>query len=642
MLPILPSVVSFTMSFFLVALAAKQIGKFFSQYGLPYITGYLLAGALAGPFILGMLPQEASGELRYIDDISLAVIAFIAGSELYLKELRERLRSILLNAAGIAIVAFIMLSVAMFFLQSFISFTATYPPLTKIAVAILGSTILLALSPASTIAVIQEVHAKGPFSKMILSITVVMDVVIIVLFAISVAFASAMLDSNPVNATFVLLLLVDIAVALIAGYWVGKGIALVLSTPLHATLKMLVLLVSGFLIFEASFWVPEWTYDTWNFKLKIEPLLIAMFAGFTVTNFTRYRQAFEDLLHDISPYVYVAFFALTGVALKLDVLFSTIGIAMILFMVRMLAIIIGTYAGGTFAKEDVKFKRWAGLGLVTQAGIALGLARETAVEFPDTLGGEFATLIIAVVVLNEIFGPLFLKFALRQVGEALLPSGDGGGRSLLILGVEPSSIALARELTQRGWHVTLADTSQEQVTRLQTEEFNEHYIEQIDEANFRSLLNGGIDGLVAMLDDDLDNLKACQLAYEKFAVRNLVVRLREVTLRDAFEPFGARVLDPASAMVNLLLQYVRAPEAVELLLQKDPEHEVVQVRVADKAVDGLALRDLRLPNDVLILEIIRDGQVIVPHGFSTLRLRDEVTLVGSPANLVEVTLKLSY
>lgn len=122
-MPAIPDIVLFSASFFLVALAAKQIGKFFSSYGLPYITGYLLAGALAGPFVLGMLPKEASGELRYIDDISLAVIAFIAGSELYLKELKSKMQTILTNAAGIVVFAFLMLGTALFFAQTFIPFT---------------------------------------------------------------------------------------------------------------------------------------------------------------------------------------------------------------------------------------------------------------------------------------------------------------------------------------------------------------------------------------------------------------------------------------------------------------------------------------------------------------------------------------
>ncbi len=640
-MPEVPSIVIFSVSFLLIALAAKQIGKFFSSYGLPYITGYLLAGALAGPFILGMLPKEASEQLRYIDDISLAVIAFIAGSELYLKELRSKMGTILTNAAGIVVAAFSMIGVALFFAQSFIPFTADYPFMTKLAVSLLGATILLALSPASTIAVIQEVKAKGPFSKTVLSITVVMDVVIIVLFAVSVAFATAMIDGDPVTVSFLLILVLDIIIALVAGFLLGKFIGIVLSTSLQKWMKAIVLLLLGFLIFEAGYYVPEIAYEIVGFKIKIEPLLIAMVAGFTVTNFTRFRQPFEDLLHDISPYVYVAFFALTGVALKLDILIATIGIASILFLTRMVAIVIGTYVGGTIAGEPDSFRKWAGLGLVTQAGIALGLARETAVAFPDTLGGDFSTMIIAVVVLNEVFGPLFLKYALRKVGEARVPDSERN-RQLVILGVEPQSIALARQMNLDGWNVILADTSKEHIEQLRADDIDERHIEDISIESLGSLIKGSSSALVTMLDDDKENYKACQLASEEFDIESMVVRLRDLSLREKFLDLGVRVLDPASAMVSLLNQYLRAPEAVNLLLHQNPDHDVMQVRVTEKAIDGLQLRDLRLPSDVLILEILRDDEVIVPHGFSNLKIADEVTIVGSPDSLTEVTLKLGY
>ena len=638
----LPPIVVYSLGFFIVALSAKQIGKFFSQYGLPYITGYLLAGALAGPFILELLPTEAIEELRYIDDISLAVIAFIAGSELYLKELKSRLRGILLNSGGIVFSAFLLIGVALFILQSSISFTADYPTITKVAIATLGATILLALSPASTIAVIQEVRAKGPFSKTVLSITVVMDVVIIILFAVAVAFAGAMIDGDSVTIGFVIILVIDIVIALIAGYLIGRGIGVMLSTSLHSGLKMLSLLILGYILFESATHVPTWIYDAIGVKIKIEPLLMSMVAGFTVTNFTDYRKSFEDLLHKISPSVYVAFFALTGVGLKLDILVNTIGIAAALFVVRMVAIIIGTYVGGTIAREPQAFRRLAGLGLITQAGIALGLARETAVFFPDTLGSEFATLIISVIVLNEIFGPMLLKYALGQVGESQISSHKVDRRRLLILGIEPQSIALARQMKVRGWEVIIADTDSERLDSLSDEDVDARMIAQIDKESLAPLITGEQDALVAMLDDDRQNMQACELAKEEFLLQHFVVRLRNVSLRETFLQMGARVINPASAMVNLLEQSINAPEAVNLLLHQDPDHDIAQITIVDKMIDGLPLRDLRLPADVLILEVIREGNVIVPDGFSVLKIKDEVTVIGSPSSLVDVRLKLGY
>lgn len=638
----LPPVISYSIGFFLIALAAKQIGKFFSRYGLPYITGYLLAGVLAGPFILELLPKDAVDSLRYIDDISLAIIAFVAGSELYLKEIRARLRGILLNATGIVIAAFILIGIALFILQSFIPFTADYPFITKAAVSLLGATILLALSPASTIAVIQEARAKGPFSTTVLSITVVMDVVIIVFFAISVAFASAMIEGEPVTPSFVLILAIDIIIALIAGYMIGRLIGIMMSASLSKFVKAALLIILGYLLFESANHIPGWVYDAIGVKIKIEPLLMSMVAGFTVTNFTRYRQPFEELLHDISPSVYVAFFALTGVGLKLDILISTIGIAAVLFGVRMVAIVVGTYVGGLIAGEPQNFRRYAGLGLITQAGIALGLARETAVFFPDTLGSEFATLIIAVIVLNEVFGPMLLKFALRQVGESYVPDSDRGEpRRLLILGIEPQSMTLARQMSSRGWRVVVADTDAERVEALAAEDVDERVIPHIDGEVLSSLIHNERDALVAMMDDDELNMKACLLAREGCGVKDLVVRLRDVTLRDEFIEQGIRVIDPASAIVYLLEQSINAPEVVDLLLHQDPDHDVSQITITERSVDGLPLRDLRLPTDVLILEIMRDGQTIVPHGFSNVRVGDEITVIGSPNSLTKVTLKLS-
>jgi Trk K+ transport system NAD-binding subunit len=424
---------------------------------------------------------------------------------------------------------------------------------------------------------------------------------------------------------------------------VGRGIGALFAAKLPTWVRMAALLLIGFLIFESANYIPVWVEGILGVKIKIEPLLECMVAGFTVTNFTQFRKPFEDLLHDISPWVYVAFFTLTGVGLKLDILVNTIGIAAILFGVRLVAIVIGTYIGGTLAGEPREFRRFAGLGLITQAGIALGLARETAVFFPDTLGGEFSTMIISVVVLNEIFGPMLLKYSLRQVGEAQMPDGSSGEqRRLLILGVEPQSIALARQMTAKGWQVVVADTDPQRVEALAAEDIDERVIPEINQEVIIELIKGERDALVAMMDDDDANMRACMIAQDEGGLRSLVVRLRDVTRREDFVNMGVQVIDPSLAMVHLLEQSVNAPEAVKLLLQQDPDHQVAQITVTDKAIGGLQLRDLRLPGDVLILEISRNGQVIVPHGFSELRMSDKVTLIGSIDSLTEVTLKLGY
>ncbi|NJN17583.1 MAG: potassium transporter TrkA [Oscillochloris sp.] len=636
-------VVIYAIGFFVVCLASHRVGTFFSYIRLPYITGYLFTGALVASFGLDFIPTAASTELRFIDELSLAVIAFVAGSELFYKDLVSRLRALLTTVGAIMVVALLTLGVALYALTNVISFTAGMPAFERLAVALLGATVLLALSPPSTIAVIKELRARGPFTRLILGVTVIMDVAIIVLFAINASLSEALLTGVGLNIGFVALLLLDLGLAIGLGLLVGWILGFVLGRRMNRLSKIAIVLLIGYGIYALAGFVKAYTLANWPFEVYIEPLLIAMIGGFWVTNFTAHRDEFADILHDIGPAVYVAFFTLTGISLKLDVLLGTLGIAIVLFLVRGVALLVGGFLGGVLAGEPAQTRRYAWMGFVTQAGIALGLSREVAVAFPS-LGDAFATLIISVIVLNEIFGPLFLRVALRRSGEVNLPEPGirDQVRDVLILGVEAQSLALARQLKSQGWQVRMADTDAEHVRRLATTDVEEHHIAVVDEATLRKLVSPATDAIVAMLENDNDNLRACQLGFERFGVPRLIVRPNTMSMREQFASFGALVVDPATAMVSLLDQAVRAPQSLSLLLHTNSEYDVVQLTVTNPEVEGRLLRDLRLPNDVRLLEIVRDGQVILPHGYSRLRRNDEVTVMGKPEQMQEVMLALGY
>lgn len=630
--------------FAIVAMSAKRVGQWFSQIGLPYITGYLLIGVLAGPFAFALLPKESTTSLRFIDDISLAIIAFVAGSELYYKEIRSRIRTISLMAGSVIFIAAPLGGIALFFLTQYIPFTQGMTVTERLAVAILGGTILLALSPPSTIAVIKEVRAKGDFTRTLLGVTISMDVLIIVLFAVAVAVASAMLTGIGFNLMFAALLLIDLGAAVIAGLIVGKMLEAIMLIKIPEIVRIALVVLVGYAVFASSHWLTELT-STMALEIHIEPLLVALIGGFYMTNFTNLRNPFEHLLQGISPLVYVAFFTLTGVGIKLDILSQTWPIALALFAVRFVGIYAGGWVGSRLANESPKFSRFAGLALITQAGIALGLAREVAVEFPS-LGDAFATMVISVIVINEVVGPMFLKAALKQVGEANLPTGHAQGltRNVLIFGIESQSLELANKLMKADWHVVMADTDREHVLRLTNDESSQivtHHIDGVSDEQLAGLLTDDTDAVVAMLSSDEDNRLALELAYAA-RVSRLVVRPNDLSSADAFDEYGALIIDPTSAMVNLLEQTVRAPQNISILLRKDSGRQVVQATVRNKDLDGVLLRDLRLPNDVLFLDITRDGNVILPNGYTQLRMDDDVTIVGPGDNLTEAVLKIGY
>lgn len=628
-------------SFGLLAIASDRIGVVFRRFGLPTITGYLFAGAIAGSFVLDLIPSTATEDLRFVDEISLAVIAFVAGSELYLKEIKPRLRPILSISGGIIVVTYLVLAVGVHLLTGVISFTEDLTDGARLATALLGAAVLLALSPPSTIAVIKELSARGRFTRTVLGVTVTMDVAIIVLFASITSIASPLLTDTSLELSFLPLLLLDLAVAVGLGYIAGRVLQAILESSLPLVAKSGLVLATGFAIYEGGDFITEWSIDSLGFEIHMEPLLIALIAGFFVTNFTAQREQFDELLHAIGPLVYVAFFTITGLSLKLDVLWSVLPVAVALFALRALGIAGGSLLGSRLSGEPARLRTTYWAAFITQAGIALGLAREVAVQFP-TLGDAFATLIISVVVINEIVGPLFLKWGLRRARETHEPDTERRpGRHAVILGVEGQSIALARALQSRGWSTVLADTDADQIARLASEDVDERHISSVDEETLRSLITDQTEAVVAMLGDDDSNAQALRLAAE-MGIQGLVARPAGAVTENRLSDIEDVVtIDPGTAVVSLLEQAVTSPQSATLLLRRDPNRAVSQVKLVNPDLDGMPVRDLRLPTDVLLLQIIRDGSSVVVHGHTELRTGDDILLLASDDSLAEIRSRLS-
>ena len=135
--------------FIFVVLASKQIGEYLTYFQLPLISGYLLAGVIAGPFILNFIDVDIVRDLRFIEELSLAFIAFAAGSEMHLEELRSRLKSIAWNTIGQTLAIYIVGSVTVFLLANWLPFAKDMDTAGKVAVAILAGSILVARSPSS-------------------------------------------------------------------------------------------------------------------------------------------------------------------------------------------------------------------------------------------------------------------------------------------------------------------------------------------------------------------------------------------------------------------------------------------------------------------------------------------------------------
>ncbi|NDY71468.1 potassium transporter TrkA [Desulfobacter hydrogenophilus] len=632
----------FAAGFCIIALAARQIGDTFKQAGFPLISGFLFTGIIAGPHVLNLIPSQAVSTLTFVDQVSLGLIAFAAGGELYLKELKSRLVAIGWITSGLVISTFTMASLALFALAGHIPFMAAMPVSGRVAVALIGGAILVARSPSSAIAIINELRAKGRFTKTVMGVTVILDVVVIVLFAAAITIADALLTGLTWNVGVVFFLILEIALSMSLGMPVAGILFFILRLPAPFVLKSTLILLTGYLVFIGSSGLRAYTHHKMNIEILIEPLLVCMVAGFLAANSRQYRKEFLDLLHRVGPGVYIAFFTLTGASIRLDILAHTWPIALILFGVRVFAIFTGSFLGGCLAGIGAQSSRTYWMAFITQAGVGLALAKEVGIEFPQW-GPSFSTLIISVIILNEIVGPPLFKLAIKRMKEdhpPAKPNAVNAPRNVVIFGTDTQSTALAHTLFSHGWRVKLAQPRGDS-TLASLENSPQIPVLVVDGFDCKSLekIQCRTATAIVTLLSDRENLDICETAFEHFATQTLVARLNDRSNLKAFEDLNVLVVDPSTAIIGLLDHFVRAPGAASLLMGFHRGRDVADVTVRNPDLAGLSLRDLRLPFDSVIMAVRRRGTLYVPHGFTRLESGDRVTVMGTTAALREIALR---
>ena len=181
--PTLQSLAGFTV----VAVAASTLAEYGRRgLGLPLITGYILVGVACGPFAIGLLDASDLHALGHIiNDDAMGFIGFSAGSKFLLSELRGQLRLVMSVLLGLVGVTYALVLGGLMAAAPFLPLTANMEPRESFAVALLVACLAVARSPSSAIALVSELGAQGRFTTAVLSVTVLMDVIVVLLFAVT-------------------------------------------------------------------------------------------------------------------------------------------------------------------------------------------------------------------------------------------------------------------------------------------------------------------------------------------------------------------------------------------------------------------------------------------------------------------------
>ena len=201
---------------------------------------------------------------------------------------------------------------------------------------------------------------------------------------------------------------------------------------------------------------------------------------------------------------------------------------------------------------------------------------------------------------------------------------------VLIVGAGKVGWNLARELKEKGSEVTVVEGSRRRYETV--EEELEHAIQYGDGTELWILERAGIeraDLVIAVTGDDEDNILICQMAREKYGVERVVARCNNPRNLQHFELLGIK---PAVSATDLILRLIEheVPQygLVHLLDLKEERLEIIEMEVTSgSAADGIAVRDLDLPDGSLVISILREGGGFVPTGESVIKGGDEVLLV---------------
>lgn len=384
---------------------------------MPMISGFLLTGLFAGPSALGFLSHDQLTSLQPLDHFALGFIALIAGSELGLDTLKQRWGAILGVMSGLILITCFIGAGSTLLVSEFIPFLSEASWSTTIAAALLVGVIMTARSPSSAIAIINEQQASGPFTQLVLGVTVLMDVAVITLFALGLSVAHSLIDGRSLSLDFVSEVGLELATSFSIGLCVGGLVLALFKLSRSPLIRLPVMIAAPMLMVFGGEFISHLHLTLLDVPIHVEPLLACVIAGVTL-NLAHRDQCHEvkASLEKLAPAIYVAFFTLTGASLELSQLMLVWPAALLLFTVRLIGIYLGATIGGFIAGEPREQHAYRWMGFVTQAGVGLGLAKRVAIDFPGW-GNGFAMMMIAVIVLNEMIGPLFFKKALIKSGE---------------------------------------------------------------------------------------------------------------------------------------------------------------------------------------------------------------------------------
>ncbi len=384
-------------------LAGTLTSELLEPLGLPHLTGYLFAGIVAGPYVLKLVDEHTVKNLAPVNTLALSLIALAGGAELELASVRRMAKSLAASTLVQCLLVLLVMMGVFYACRPIIPFMRPLGLSASVGASLLWGALSVTRSPSATLGILSQTRASGTLARFTLAYVMTSDVVVVVLRATAMGIARPMMDAS---SSFSLETFVKLGHELFGS--VALGTTLGLFIALYVRLVNRQMLVVLFLLGFGVSSVLDY--------LQFDSLLTFMVAGFIVRNMSRQGSKLLHSIEQTGNVVYVVFFATAGADLDVPLLRSLWPVALVLAAARAVVTWIGSKIAGRMANDVPAVRTWGWSGLVSQAGLALGLSGIVAREFP-AIGTPFRALALAMVAINEMIGPVLFKMALDRTGE---------------------------------------------------------------------------------------------------------------------------------------------------------------------------------------------------------------------------------
>ena len=392
--------------FGLIILGGTFGARLFQKFHIPQVVGCIVVGIILGD-VLGVITARTIHDLEPFTMFALGIIGFMIGGELRADVFKKYGKQFFIILFSQGIGAFLLVAIGTAVAAWFI----THQLSISIAMGLVFGAIASATAPAATVNVLWEYKTRGPLTAAVLAIVALDDALALLLYRGAATGAKALIgtgDDSVLNAT--LLLFGEIVGAIVLGFLAGVLLYYLLKF-VKADDKILEFAISCLLLVVGISMIP-----------KIDPILPAMTLGITVANLMpRQSKATFKLVEKFAPPIYISFFVLAGAHMELGKISPWMMIMIAVYVLcRATGKVAGSWFGARYSGMPAAVRKYLGICLLPQAGVAIGLAILSGQLFAEKLP-NLAQIVIMVVMtatfLMEIFGPMMVKVGVEKAGE---------------------------------------------------------------------------------------------------------------------------------------------------------------------------------------------------------------------------------